>query len=66
MVHVEDNKFACSELRQASIRRAIIEQRLNRVVIGVSSPRLHQLTFGRTVASTGLKPYLGKGGNIDI
>ena len=58
VVHVEDNKFTCSEPGQASIRQAIIEQRLNRVVIGACSPRMHEVTFRKTVASAGLNPYL--------
>lgn len=58
VVHVEDNKFTCSEPGQASIRQAITEQRLNRVVIGACSPRMHEVTFRKTVASAGLNPYL--------
>ncbi len=58
VVHVEDNKFTCSEPGQASIRQAIIEQRLNRVVVGACSPRMHEITFRRVVASAGLNPYL--------
>jgi len=57
-VHVEDNKFTCSEPGQASIRQAIIEHRLNRVVIGACSPRMHEITFRKTLASSGLNPYL--------
>lgn len=58
VVHVEDNKFTCSEPGQASIRQAVIEQQLNRVVIGACSPRMHEVTFRKTVASAGLNPYL--------
>jgi heterodisulfide reductase subunit A len=55
---VDDNKYTCSEPGQASVREAIIENRLNRVVIGNCSPRMHENTFRKTVASTGLNPYL--------
>src|SRR3972149_7761212 len=58
VVHVEDNKFTCSDPGQASIQQAITEQRLNRVVIGACSPRMHETTFRRTVAGAGLNPYL--------
>ena len=58
VVHVEDNKFTCSDPGQASIRQAITEHRLNRVVIGACSPRMHEITFRRTVAGAGLNPYL--------
>ena len=55
---VDDNKYSCSEPGQASIRDAIVANRLDRVVIGSCSPRMHENTFRRTVASAGLNPYL--------
>ncbi|MGQ9546474.1 MAG: FAD-dependent oxidoreductase [Dehalococcoidia bacterium] len=58
VVYVEDNKFTCSDPGQASIQRAIKEHQLNRVVIGACSPRMHEVTFRRTVAGAGLNPYL--------
>ena len=38
---VDDNRYTCSEPGQASVRDAIIENRLTRVVIGSCSPRMH-------------------------
>jgi heterodisulfide reductase subunit A len=58
VVYVEDNKFTCSDPGQASIQKAITEHKLNRVVIGACSPRMHETTFRRTVAGAGLNPYL--------
>lgn len=58
VVHVEDNKFTCSDPGQAAIQQAITEHQLNRVVIGACSPRMHETTFRRTVAGAGLNPYL--------
>ena len=58
VVHVEDNKFTCSDPGQASIQQAITKHRLDRVVIGACSPRMHETTFRRTVAAAGLNPYL--------
>jgi heterodisulfide reductase subunit A len=58
VVYVEDNKFTCSDPGQVSIQKAIAEHRLNRVVIGACSPRMHETTFRRTVARAGLNPYL--------
>lgn len=58
VVHVEDNKFTCSDPGQASIQKAITEHKLNRVVIGACSPRMHESTFRRTVTGAGLNPYL--------
>ena len=57
VIFVDDNKYTCSEPGQASVRDAIIKNRLNRVVIGSCSPRMHENTFRKTVASAGLNPY---------
>ena len=64
VVHVEDNKFTCSDPGQASIQQAITEHKLNRVVIAACSPRMHEPTFRRTVAGAGLNPYLLEIANI--
>jgi len=64
VVHVEDNKFTCSDPGQAAIQKAITEHKLNRVVIGACSPRMHETTFRRTVAGAGLNPYLLEIANI--
>ena len=64
VVFVDDNKYTCSEPGQASIRDAIIANRLNRVVIGSCSPRMHEMTFRRTVAAAGLNPYLLEVANL--
>ncbi len=58
VTYAEDNKYTCSEVGQSSIRRAIMEQDLDRVVIGCCSPRMHENTFRKTIASAGLNPYL--------
>jgi len=52
------NKYTCSEPGQLSVRDAIVKNRLNRVVIGNCSPRMHENTFRKTVAQAGLNPYL--------
>ena len=58
VVFVDDNKYTCSEPGQASVRDAIVANHLDRVVIGSCSPRMHERTFRRTVASAGLNSYL--------
>ncbi len=58
VVFADDNKYTCSEPGQASVREAIVENRLERVVIGCCSPRMHEKTFRNTVALAGLNPYL--------
>jgi heterodisulfide reductase subunit A2 len=64
VVYADENKYTCSEVGQATIRQAIEQQRLNRVVVASCSPRMHETTFRRTVAQAGLNPYLLEMANI--
>lgn len=64
VVYVEQNKYTCSEPGQDSIRRAIAEHRLDRVVVAACSPRMHEATFRRTLAAAGLNPFLLEIANI--
>lgn len=64
VVYVGDNKYTCSDPGQAAIRNAIVEQKLNRVVVSACSPRMHEKTFRKTVAQAGLNPYLLEIANI--
>jgi heterodisulfide reductase subunit A len=57
-------KFMCSDPGQDMIRDDIRELNLNRVVVASCSPRLHELTFRRTLASADLNPYLFEMANI--
>src|SRR5512136_1040716 len=57
-------KFMCSDPGQELIKNDIREQGLNRVVVASCSPRLHEQTFRRTLASAGLNPYLFEMANI--
>ncbi len=59
-----DYKFICSDPGQDIIRSDIKEQGLNRVVVASCSPRLHELTFRRVLASAGLNPYFFEMANI--
>jgi heterodisulfide reductase subunit A len=59
-----DYKFMCSDPGQDLIRNDIREQGLTRVVVASCSPRLHEPTFRRTLASAGLNPYLFEMANI--
>ncbi len=58
VVHVEANKYTCSEPGQAGIRAAIAERGLDRVVVAACSPRMHEQTFRGAISSAGLNPYL--------
>jgi heterodisulfide reductase subunit A len=59
-----DYKFMCSDPGQDLIKNDIKEKGLNRVVVASCSPRLHEPTFRRTLASAGLNPYLFEMANI--
>jgi heterodisulfide reductase subunit A len=59
-----DYKFVCSDPGQELIKNDIKELGLNRVVVASCSPRLHEPTFRRTVASAGLNPFLFEMANI--
>jgi len=50
--------YTCSEAGQKEIQQDIQHFGLNRVVIAACSPKLHELTFRRLLAESGLNPYL--------
>jgi heterodisulfide reductase subunit A len=64
VVFVKENRYTCADPGQEEIRKAIKEQRLNRVVIAACSPRMHEATFRRTVSEAGLNPFLYEMANI--
>jgi len=57
-------KFMCSDPGQELIKNDIKEQGINRVVVASCSPRLHESTFRRALASAGLNPYFFEMANI--
>ncbi len=59
-----DNAYLCSEPGQAQIKQDIIENGINRVVIGSCTPRLHEPTFRQCLESAGLSPYLMEMANL--
>jgi heterodisulfide reductase subunit A len=59
-----DYKFMCSDPGQDLIKNDIKTMGLNRVVVASCSPRLHEATFRRTLASADLNPYLFEMANI--
>ncbi len=64
VVYATDYQYMCSDPGQDLIRRAIKEQRLDRVVVASCSPLLHEPTFRKTVESVGINPYLFEMANI--
>jgi heterodisulfide reductase subunit A len=59
-----DYKFMCSDPGQDIIKKDIRELGLNRIVVASCSPRLHEQTFRRTLASADLNPYFFEMANI--
>ncbi|MDI6690686.1 MAG: hydrogenase iron-sulfur subunit [Candidatus Bathyarchaeota archaeon] len=64
VVYVKDNRYTCADPGQEEIRKGIREHKLNRVVVAACSPRMHELTFRRTVSDANLNPFLFEMANI--
>ena len=58
VAHAEDNLYTCSETGLSSIKKAIEEHKLNRVVVASCTPRTHELLFRKCISEAGLNPYL--------
>ncbi|MFH1381602.1 MAG: CoB-CoM heterodisulfide reductase HdrA2 [Chloroflexota bacterium] len=52
------NRYTCADPGQQEIKKAIIEHKLNRIVVASCTPRLHEKTFRDCIAQAGLNPYL--------
>jgi len=64
VVEVIRNKYTCADPGQNEIKKAIVEHRLNRVVVASCTPKIHEPTFRNCVAEAGLNPYLFEMANI--
>ncbi|MHA2297722.1 MAG: FAD-dependent oxidoreductase [Candidatus Hodarchaeales archaeon] len=64
VVYIEGNKYTCATPGQVGIEEAIVEHKLNRVVVASCSPRLHEKTFRRTCERAGLNPFLFQMANL--
>jgi heterodisulfide reductase subunit A len=62
--HAEELLFACALDSQKSIKTAIEEKGLNRMVICACTPRTHEPLFQKTLKEAGLNPYLFEFANI--
>ena len=58
------NRYTCAEPGQNEIKKAILEHKLNRVVVASCTPRLHEPTFRQCIEKAGLNPYLLEMANI--
>lgn len=64
VVCVVRNKYTCADPGQNEIRKAVVEYKLNRVVVASCSPRMHEPTFRGCVVDVGLNPYLMEMANL--
>jgi heterodisulfide reductase subunit A len=64
VAHSVDYKYMCSDPGQNLIRQAIKEKNLTGVVVAACSPRMHEPTFRRACADSGLNPYLCEMANL--
>ncbi|HEU0264594.1 MAG TPA: CoB--CoM heterodisulfide reductase iron-sulfur subunit A family protein, partial [Geobacterales bacterium] len=64
VVYSADYKYMCSEPGQSLVRRAIVEQRLDGVVVAACSPRMHERTFRTAAQKEGMNPFLCEMANI--
>ena len=64
VTRAEANLYTCSEEGISSIKHAIKEYDLNRVVVASCTPRTHQPLFRNACADAGLNPYLFEFVNI--
>jgi heterodisulfide reductase subunit A len=60
----ETSRYLCSSSGQNLIRNKIKERKLDRVVIGSCSPRMHLKTFRDLGSSEGINPYLVEIANL--
>jgi len=58
------NKYTCADPGQNEIKRAVREEKLDRVVVASCSPRMHEPTFRGCVWDVGLNPYLMEMANL--
>ncbi|MDZ7377411.1 MAG: FAD-dependent oxidoreductase, partial [candidate division KSB1 bacterium] len=57
VVFTRENLFSCSEAGVKDIKNAIIENRLNRVVVAACTPRTHEPTFRAACEEAGMNPF---------
>ena len=64
VAYAVDNMYTCAEPGQAAIEAAIREHKLDGLVVGSCSPRMHEPTFRRTVERAGLNRYMFEMANL--
>ena len=64
VAHVVDYTYMCSDPGQDMIKNAIVEKKLDGVIVAACTPTLHEITFRNAVASAGLNQYQFENANI--
>jgi heterodisulfide reductase subunit A2 len=64
VAYATDLQYSCSDLGQGTIKEAIKEHKLDRIVVSSCSPRMHEITFQRCIEAAGLNRYLYEMANI--
>ncbi len=64
VAYADDNRYSCADPGQEQIRKAIRENKLNRVIVAACSPRMHEVTFRKCINDEGLNPYYFEMANI--
>jgi heterodisulfide reductase subunit A len=64
VVYVDENLYTCSQDTQEKIKNAIVEHKLNRVIVASCSPRTHEPLFQETIREAGLNRFLFEMANI--
>ena len=64
VVFVKENRYTCADPGQNEIKKAIIDHKLNRVIVAACSPKMHESTFRKCVEEVGLNPFLFEMANI--
>jgi heterodisulfide reductase subunit A len=54
----------CSDPGQSLVKQAIVEKKLDGVVVAACSPHMHERTFRKALFNAGLNPFLGEMANI--
>ncbi len=62
--YVAGNLYTCSQDTQDTIKRVILENQLNRIVVAACTPRTHEPLFQETMEELGLNRYLFEMANI--
>ncbi len=64
VVHAVEYTYMCSDPGQDIIKKAIVEENLEGVIVASCSPSLHENTFRKAVSSEDMNPYLFEAANI--